>query len=81
MSVIFGDASQEIVLEATKIKDATLLILTIPDLVATRSTIVQAKRLNGRLKIVARALRTGLFRCNERSRGFGSCSSRVRGKS
>ncbi|MDX2480130.1 MAG: cation:proton antiporter, partial [Desulfuromusa sp.] len=54
MSVIFGDASQEIVLEATRIKDATLLILTIPDFVATRSTIVQAKRLNGRLKIVAR---------------------------
>ncbi len=55
MSVIFGDASQEIVLEAAGIRDATLLILTLPDLVATRSTIVQSKRLNGHLDIVARA--------------------------
>jgi CPA2 family monovalent cation:H+ antiporter-2 len=54
MSVVFGDASQEIVLEAALIKAATLLILTIPDLVATRSTIVQSKRLNGHLEIVAR---------------------------
>ncbi len=39
MSVIYGDASQEIVLEAAGIKNATLLIVTMPDLVATRSTI------------------------------------------
>ncbi len=54
MSVIYGNASQEIVLEAAGIKNATLLILTIPDLVATRSTIFHSKRLNGHLKIVAR---------------------------
>jgi CPA2 family monovalent cation:H+ antiporter-2 len=54
MSLVYGDASQEIVLEAAGIKDATLLILTIPDLVATRSTIVHSKHLNKRLKIVAR---------------------------
>ncbi|WP_281492016.1 cation:proton antiporter [Desulfosarcina cetonica] len=54
MSVIYGDASQEIVLEAAGIKNATLLILTMPDLVATRSTIFHSKRLNRRLKIVAR---------------------------
>jgi len=54
MSMVYGDASQEIVLEASGIKDATLLILTLPDLVTTRSTIVNAKRLNGRLAIVAR---------------------------
>jgi CPA2 family monovalent cation:H+ antiporter-2 len=54
MSVVYGDASQEIVLEAAEIKDATLLILTLPDLVATRSAIVQSKRLNGHLTIVAR---------------------------
>ena len=55
MSAVYGDASQEIVLEASGIKDATLLILTLPGLVATRSTIVNAKRLNGQLAIVARA--------------------------
>jgi CPA2 family monovalent cation:H+ antiporter-2 len=54
MSVVYGDARQEIVLEAAEIKTATLLILTIPSLVVTRSTIVQSKRLNGQLAIVAR---------------------------
>ncbi len=54
MSVIYGDAGQEIILEAAGIKAATLLIMTLPDLVAIRSTIVHSKRLNGRLKIVAR---------------------------
>jgi len=61
MSVIYGDASQEIVLEAAGIKNATLLILTIPDLVATRSTIFHSKRLNRRLKIVARAVGPDYF--------------------
>ncbi len=54
MSVIYGDASHEIVLEAAAIENAALLILTLPDLVAARSTIVHSKRLNERLKIVAR---------------------------
>ncbi len=54
MSVVYGDASHEIVLEAAGIKNAVLLILTIPNLVAARSTIVHSKRLNGCLKIVAR---------------------------
>jgi len=54
MAVVFGDAGQEIVLEAAGIRSAILLILTIPGLVAVRSTIVQSKRLNGRLEIIAR---------------------------
>ena len=54
MSAVYGDASQEIVLEAADIKDARLLVLTLPGLVATRSTIVHAQRLNGHLAIVAR---------------------------
>jgi len=61
MSMVYGDASQEIVLEASGIKDATLLILTLPDLVTTRSTIVNAKRLNGRLAIVARTSGADFF--------------------
>jgi CPA2 family monovalent cation:H+ antiporter-2 len=54
MSVVYGDARQEIVLEAAEIKTATLLILTTSSLVVTRSTIVQSKRLNGQLSIVVR---------------------------
>ena len=54
MSVVYGDAGQETVLEAAEIKAANLLVLTIPDLVAARSTIVHSKRLNERLPIVAR---------------------------
>nr|HDN00054.1 portal protein [Deltaproteobacteria bacterium] len=54
MAVVYGDASHEIVLEAAGIKEATLLILTIPGLVAARSTIVHSKRLNKRIEIVAR---------------------------
>jgi CPA2 family monovalent cation:H+ antiporter-2 len=54
MTVVYGDAGNEIVLEAAGIKDATLLILTIPGLVAARSVIVQSRRLNKRIQIVAR---------------------------
>jgi CPA2 family monovalent cation:H+ antiporter-2 len=55
MTVIYGDASQETVLNAARIKDACLLILTIPGLVLARSVVVQSKRLNKKLEIVARA--------------------------
>lgn len=55
LAVVYGDASQEIVLDAAGIKDAAILILTIPGLVAAKSTVVQSKRLNGHIGIVARA--------------------------
>jgi monovalent cation:H+ antiporter-2, CPA2 family len=54
MTVIYGDSENEIVLEAAGIKDATLLILTIPGIVTARSVIVQSRRLNKRIQIVAR---------------------------
>jgi CPA2 family monovalent cation:H+ antiporter-2 len=54
MAVVYGDAGQEIVLEAARIKEASLLIMTIPGLVAARAAIVQSKRLNKGLQIVAR---------------------------
>lgn len=54
MSAIYGDASHEIVLEAAAIEKAALLILTMPDLVTTRSTIIHSKHLNEPLEIVAR---------------------------
>ena len=54
MAAVYGDAEQEVVLEAASIKDATLLILTIPGLVGARSVILKSKRMNERLQIVAR---------------------------
>jgi CPA2 family monovalent cation:H+ antiporter-2 len=54
MAVVYGDASQEIVLEAAGIREAALLILTLPGLVEARSVIVHSKRLNKELKMIAR---------------------------
>ena len=54
MAVVYGDAGQEVVLESAGIKNSSLLILTIPGLAAARLVIVQSKRLNGKLEIVAR---------------------------
>jgi CPA2 family monovalent cation:H+ antiporter-2 len=54
MAVIYGDAGQETVLNAAKIKEAALLILTVPIFVSARSVVVQSKRLNNKLEIVAR---------------------------
>jgi len=55
MAVVYGDAGQEIVLEAAGIRNASLLIMTIPGLVPARAVAEAAKRLNSRLDIVARA--------------------------
>jgi len=54
IAVVYGDAGQEVVLKAAGIKSASLLILTIPALVGARSVIVQSRRLNERLQIIAR---------------------------
>jgi len=54
MAVVYGDAGQEIVLEAAGIKNARLLVLTIPGFVEARSIVVHAKKLNDRLEIIAR---------------------------
>lgn len=61
MAVIFGDASQEVVLEAAGIKSACLLVLTIPGLAVARSVVVQSRQMNSRLEIVARSTGPELF--------------------
>ncbi len=53
--LIYGDASQEVVLEAAKIHDAQLLIVTVPEFLVSRSITQQARHLNSGLNIVARA--------------------------
>jgi len=52
--VVYGDATHEIVLEASEIDAARLLVVTTPDVVTARTIIANAKRLNGALNVVAR---------------------------
>ncbi|MBG0790465.1 MAG: cation:proton antiporter [Desulfovibrionaceae bacterium] len=52
---VYGDASQEIVLDAAGLRSASLLIVTVPDLVTTRTIIQNARKWNPELRIVARS--------------------------
>lgn len=56
LPVIFGDATQEIVLEAARLKEACLLLVTTPGSVTIRQVIQQAKRIKPKLDIVSRAV-------------------------
>ncbi|MDQ7783587.1 MAG: cation:proton antiporter [Desulfomonilaceae bacterium] len=55
MTVVYGDSSHEIVLDAAGIKESSLLVITTPGIVVLRTTAVHARRLNSKIKIVARA--------------------------
>ncbi|AFM27805.1 cation:proton antiporter domain-containing protein [Desulfomonile tiedjei] len=61
MTVVYGDVSQEIVLDAAGIKDASQLIVTIPGIVEARATIIQAQRLNNKIEIIARTSSSEYF--------------------
>ncbi|MBN1608464.1 MAG: cation:proton antiporter [Polyangiaceae bacterium] len=52
--VVYGDATQEIVLEATGIGTARLLVVTTQDVVTARTVIAHARRQNSELDVVAR---------------------------
>ena len=54
-AVIYGDASNHLVLEAAKIKHAALMTVTIPSAVTSQTIITQAIKENPGLKVVARA--------------------------
>lgn len=54
MSVVYGDGSQEAVLDAAGIRDAILLVLTIPALASARAVVIRSRRLNRQIEIVAR---------------------------
>ena len=54
MAAIYGDAGQEIVLEAAGIRTASLLVLAVPGLVTARTIILHSRRINPELEIVAR---------------------------
>jgi len=53
-ATVFGDASQEVVLEAAVLSHARQLIVSVPGFVAARAAIVHAKRINPEIEIVAR---------------------------
>jgi len=53
--VIYGDAGQEIVLEAAHVRDACLLLVTTPDLIVTQAIVAHVRHLNPDVHIVARA--------------------------
>lgn len=55
LPVIYGDASQDAVLEAANIHHARLLLVTLPNIVTGRAVVEHARRLNIDVDIVARA--------------------------
>ncbi len=54
MPVVYGDASQEVVLEAAEVARARLIVVTTPDMVVSRAIVSNARRLKGGLGVVAR---------------------------
>jgi CPA2 family monovalent cation:H+ antiporter-2 len=54
MPVIYGDASHEIVLDAASVGSARLLVVSTPEMVATRSIVLHARSRNPALQVVAR---------------------------
>jgi len=55
MTVIYGDASREIVLEAAGIKEANMLIVTTPGLIIIQSIINHARELNNSITVITRS--------------------------
>lgn len=53
--VIYGDASREVVLEAARVKQSSLVLITTPSIVITQTIVDQVRRLNSTVHIVARA--------------------------
>ena len=54
-AIVYGDAARPEVLEAAGIGRARVLVVAISDASATRSTVVQARRLNARVHLVVRS--------------------------
>ena len=52
--VIYGDVSQEIVLNAANVADACLVLITVPAFVTTHTVVNKVRRINPSLHIVAR---------------------------
>jgi CPA2 family monovalent cation:H+ antiporter-2 len=55
MPIIYGDASQRVVLEAAQIEHARLVLVTVPTMIITQATVAEIRRLNPTVHVVARA--------------------------
>ncbi|MFZ7124972.1 MAG: cation:proton antiporter [Desulfobacterales bacterium] len=55
MPMIYGDASQEVVLEAAKVSSACLMLVTVPGIVEARSIVGKARQIHPGLQIISRA--------------------------
>lgn len=55
LPVIYGDAAQEVVLEAAEVEQACLVLVTTPAITVTQAIVDQVRRLNSAVHIVARA--------------------------
>jgi len=55
LSVIYGDLSQQVVIEAARVAEARLLLLTMPSVVIAQEIVRKAHLLNRAMHIVARA--------------------------
>ncbi len=53
--ILYGDATQEVVLEAAGVRQARLVLVTTPALIVTRGVVAQVRRLHPTVHIVARA--------------------------
>jgi CPA2 family monovalent cation:H+ antiporter-2 len=53
--VIFGDATQDVVLEAAQVGQARLVLITVPVVSVTEAIIDKVRHVNPRMRIVARA--------------------------
>ena len=53
-AVVYGDASHEIVLEAASVATASMLVVTLPGIVESRTIIAGAQKGNGAIAVVAR---------------------------
>jgi CPA2 family monovalent cation:H+ antiporter-2 len=61
--VIFGDVCHEVVLKAANIKQANLMLLTIPNVIISQSVVEKSQLFNNDLHIVARAEGTDQMNC------------------
>ncbi|MBK8902277.1 MAG: cation:proton antiporter [Anaerolineaceae bacterium] len=55
LPIIYGDASQGLVLEAAYVTHARLVLITTPSVLVTKSVVEQVRRLNEKVDVVARA--------------------------
>jgi CPA2 family monovalent cation:H+ antiporter-2 len=58
LSGIWGDITREEILEAAHVRNARILLLSVPDQSTVRLTVERARHLNPAIQVIARALRT-----------------------